>query len=222
MIRRILRYSLDAQAFQGFDVVPGADAAEQQQGEFEILMKSGPLPNPQLQQITEQIMAAQNDPEAMTPDGQAMLGQLQTAAQGLPPMISTVPVAQDNSENHVIHAAITLGMLTSATGRKLKYGDEEQQAIFQNLKLHWQEHIEMVQKLAPPTPIETKVSFTGDITKLPPDAQSKAFQAVGLQVSPQELTPEDQTHEIKSTKEGLDENGAKVKQEVSIAGKPLT
>jgi len=164
---------------------------------------------------------AEVDLEAQTPEGQMMLQQLQQLAQTLPPMVSTVSVAQDNSENHSIHAAITLGLLTSPTGRKLKYGDENQQAIYQNLTLHWKEHVEMSMKLTPPTPIETKVSFSGDITKLPPDAQSKAFQAVGLQVSPQELTPQDQTHEITQEKEGVDAQGVPVKQKVSVVGKPL-
>jgi len=201
--------------------IPGADAVEQQQGEFEILMESGPTPNPKLGQIQQQIKMAEVDLEAQTPEGQMMLQQLQQLAQTLPPMVSTVSVAQDNSENHSIHAAITLGLLTSPTGRKLKYGDENQQAIYQNLTLHWKEHVEMSMKLTPPTPIETKVSFSGDITKLPPDAQSKAFQAVGLQVSPQELTPQDQTHEITQEKEGVDAQGVPVKQKVSVVGKPL-
>ena len=118
--------------------IPGADAVEQQQGEFEILMTSGPVPNPKIGQIQQQIMMAEVDPEAQTPEGQQMLMQLQQMAQTLPPMVSTVPVAQDNSENHAIHAAITLGMMTSPTGRKLKYGDDEQKAIYANLKAHWQ------------------------------------------------------------------------------------
>ena len=79
----------------------------------------------------------------------------------------------------------------------------------------------MSAKLTPPQPIETKVSFTGDITKLPPDAQSKAFQAVGLQVSPEELTPSEQTHEVTTEKEGVDESGIQTKTKISVAGKPL-
>ena len=144
--------------------IPGADAVEQQQGEFEVLMKSGPIANPQIspQQaiLQQQIQKAEMDQEAQTPEGQQMMQQLQQAMQSLPNYvqvtISTVPVAQDGSENHVIHASITLGLMTSPTGRKLKYGDDDQKAIYQNLELHWKEHVEMAQKLAPPKEIEFK------------------------------------------------------------------
>jgi len=215
----------------GLDV-PGVDAVEQQQGEFEILMRSGPIQNPQLAQVQQQIQMGQAelakaqaaDPAGATGEAEqimAMLQQLTQLAQTLPPLVSTVAVAQDLSENHAIHAAITLDMLNSPTGRKLMNGDDDQKAIWQNLKLHWQEHVEMGAKLTPPQPIETRVSFSGDITKLPPDAQAKAFQAVGLQVSPQELTPQEQTHEITQEKEGVDEQGVPVKQKVSVVGKPL-
>jgi len=203
--------------------IQGADAVEQQQGEFEILMRSGPVPNPQVQAIQQQLEQAEMDPEAQTPEGQQALAQLQQAAQQLPPEVSTVPVAQDNSENHAIHAAITLGMMTSATGRKLKYGDDEQKAAYQNLYLHWKEHVEMMQKLQPPPQIEMKGTVTVDPTKLPPEAQAKAFQALGLQVAPEELQPQEQTHEITEETEGLNpQTGVPTKRKVSVVGKPLS
>jgi hypothetical protein len=216
--------------------VPGADAVEQQQGEFEILMRSGPVQNPQIpviqQQIdamTQQLQEGQTHPEAQTPQGQQMMQQLQAqvaqmtqAMKALPPMVSTVPVAQDNSENHTIHASITLGMLTSPSGRKLKNGDDDQKAVWQNLHLHWQEHIAVLKQLTPPPQVEMKASVTIDPSKLPPAAQSKAFEALGLQVSPQELTPEEATHEVTTEKEGVDAQGVPVKQKVSVVGKPLS
>jgi hypothetical protein len=213
-----------------------ADSVEQQQGEFEILMRSGPVPNPQLQQIEQQIQAmtaqiqqGNGHPEAATPEGQQMMqtlqqqvAQLTQAAQALPPMVSTVPVAQDNSENHTIHASITLGMLTSPTGRKLKNGNEQQQQIWQNIKLHWQEHMAMVKSLAPPKEMDFKGSVTIDPSKFPPQAQSEMFQAMGLEVPPFALQTQDQTHEITTEKEGVDENNVPYKQKVSVVGKPLS
>jgi hypothetical protein len=218
-----------------FDV-PGADQVEQQQGEFEILLRSGPQPNPQYQQLQDQVQqgeveianisqVAANDPtgagQQIVQQHQQAMEQLQQLLQQTPPEISTVPVAQDTSENHQIHAQITLGFLTSPSGRKLKNGDEEQQAIWQNLKLHWQEHMTMAQKLAPPPPVPVKVSMTGDITKLPPTAQAKAFEAIGLQLGPSDLEPEEQTHEITQEQEGVDEQGVPTKTKISVAGKPL-
>lgn len=216
--------------------VPGADQVEEQQGEFEILMRSGPQPNPQLaqvqeqlQQITAQIQEGQTHPEAQTPEGQqamqalhAQAQQLQQQAQTLPPEISTVPVAQDNSENHMIHAAITLGFLASPAGRKLKFGTDEQKAIYQNFKLHWQEHMQMLKQLQPPKEMEFKGNVSIDPSKFPPQAQAQMFEAMGLQVPPFTLEPEEQTHEITQEKEGVDANGVPVKQKVSVVGKPLS
>ncbi len=201
--------------------IPGADAVEEQSGEFEILMQSGPIPNPKMEMIQEQLQKGMNDPEAQAPEGQQALSQLQQMAKTLPPLISTVPVAQDTSENHAVHAAVTLGMLNSPTGRKLKNGNEEQKAIWQNLKLHWQEHMTVLKQLQPPPQVEMKANVSIDPSKLPPAAQSKAFQALGLEVSPQDLTPEEVTHEITTEKQGIDESGVPVKQKVSVVGKPL-
>ncbi len=204
--------------------IPGASDVADQQGEFEILSKSGPLPNPdpQLAQMTDAIAAAKGDPEAATPEGQQALQQLQQAAQQIPPKVSTVPVAQDTSEDHAIHAAITLGFLKSPAGRKLKHGDEQQQAIYQNYFLHYKEHEAMVEKLTPPPQIDMKANITCDVNKIAtPEAQAKAYQALGLQLAPQDLTPEDQTHEIIQEKEGLDAQGIPTKTKVSVAGKPL-
>jgi hypothetical protein len=215
--------------------IPNADQVEAQQGEFEILMRSGPVPNPQLEPlqqqsaaIAQQITEGQTHPEAQTPEGQQAMQALQQAAQQLqqqmqamPPQVSTVPIAQDNSENHMIHAAITLGMLTSPTGRKLKHGNEDQQAIWQNLKLHWQEHMNMLKQLQPPKEMDFKGSVTIDPSKFPPQAQSEMFEAMGLEVPPYSLQPQDATHEITTEKEGVDASGTPVKQKVSVVGKPL-
>jgi hypothetical protein len=214
---------------------PIADAVEQQQGEFEILSRSGPIPNPKLAEIQQQIaaiekqvMEGETHPEAQTPQGQQVMQQLEQQAQTLlqqlqqtTPLVSTVPVAQDTSENHMIHAAITLGMMTSPTGRKLKYGTPEQKAIFQNYDLHWKEHMAVAKQLQPPKEMEFKGNVSIDPSKFPPQAQAEMFEAMGLQVPPFALQPQDDTHEIVQEKEGVDANGVPTKTKVSVAGKPL-
>jgi hypothetical protein len=219
--------------------IPNADQVEAQQGEFEILMRSGPVPNPQIAQMTQQLQAitqhiqqGQTDPEAQTPEGQQAMQQLQQQAQQLQqqlqqiqqsaPLASTVPVAEDNSENHAIHAAITLGMLTSPTGRKLKNGTPDQQQTWQNIKLHWSSHMDMLKKLQPPKEMDSKISVTVDPSKFPPAAQAEMFQAMGLEVPPFSLQPQEAEHEVVTEKEGVDANGVPVKTKVSMVGKPLS
>jgi hypothetical protein len=198
--------------------IPGLDAVEQQEGEFELLMQGGPQPNPQLAQIQQQIAEGEQHPEAQTPEGQEAMQELQQAAQSMPPDVSTVPVAQDGSENHAIHAQITLGFITSPEGRKLKNGDEKQKAIYQNFMLHWKEHVEMSQKLTPPKEMEFRGSMTVDPSKFAPEVQSKIFQAAGLQVSPEEVTSAQELvpHEVTTEKEGVDAQGVPIKQKIAM------
>jgi len=208
------------------------DAVEEQQGELELLMQSTPQPNPQLAQvqqqlamIAQQVQQAQVDPEAQTPEGQQALQQLQAAEQQLqaqlqsiPAEVSSVPVAQDGSENHAIHAAITLAAMNDPNGRKLKNGTPEQQAIYQNLHLHWSQHVEMGQKLTPPKEMEFRGSVTIDPSKYAPDAQAKMLQAAGLQVAPEELQDDHSLvpHEVTTEQEGVNEQGVPVKQKIAM------
>jgi hypothetical protein len=215
----------------------GKDDVEEQDGEFELLLQSGPQPNPQiaviqqqLQQIAQQVQSAEMDPEAQTPEGQQALAQLQDAEQqlqqqlqSLPPQVSSVPAAQDGSQDHAIHATITLDLMKTAEGRKLKNGSPEQQQIYQNLHLHWEEHVAMGQKLTPPKEIEFKGSLSVDPSKYAPPVQAKIFQAAGLQVAPEEIEGDQslQPHEVTTEKEGVDANGVPVKQKISMVGKQL-
>jgi hypothetical protein len=132
--------------------------------------------------------------------------------------VSSVPIAQDGSENHQIHAVIVLGMITSPEGRKLKNGNPEQQAVYQNLMLHWQEHCQMSEKLTPPKEMDFKGSMTVDPSKYGPEIQSKIFQAAGLQVSPEEAsdTHELVPREVTTEKEGVSSEGVPIKQKISM------
>jgi hypothetical protein len=211
--------------------LPGLDAVEKQQGEFELLMDSGPLENPELLQAQQQIQQLQRliqagaaDPEAQTPEGQAMMAQLQQQLeqlqqqeQQMPPLVSSVPVAQNGRENHAIEAAITLGKMNSPEGRKYKNGTPEQQQIYRNLELHWEEHEAMRLKLTPVPPVPVKASASVAVDKLPPDVQAKILQAMGLQATPEDFDAEDDMvpHEIVVEKEGVDAQGVPVKQKIS-------
>jgi hypothetical protein len=208
------------------------DAVEKQQGEFELLLQGGPNPNPQLLQIQEQIeqltqlvQQGQTHPEAQTHEGQQAMQQLQAQvqqltqqAQALPPLVSSVPVAQNAAENHTIEAAITWGKMNSPEGRKLKNGGPEQQQTYQNLELHWQEHEAMAAKLTPPQQIPLKGNVTIDPTKLPPGPQAKAWQEMGLDVNAADFENDDQLvpREVTTEKEGVNAQGVPVKQKISM------
>jgi hypothetical protein len=211
--------------------IPGLDAVEKQQGEFEILTDGGPLDNPAVLQLKQQIAELEElqqegttHPEAQTPEGQAMMQQVnaQIAAltqqiATLPPLVSSVTVAQDGSENHLVEAAVVLATLNSAEGRKYKNGDDDQKAVYQNLKLHWQEHEAMAKKLTPVPPLPVKATATVAIDKLPPNVQAQALQAMGVAATPDDFTNQNELvpHEVKVEKEGVDANNVPVKQTIS-------
>jgi hypothetical protein len=213
--------------------MPGVDSVEKQQGEFELLMQSGPQDNPQYlqlmmqtQMVQQQLQMAEGDPEAATPQGQMALQQLQQQLQQdqqqlqqTPPKLTSVAVAQDGSENHAVESAVTLSMLNSEEGRKLKNGTPDQQAIFQNLLLHWQGHEQMKAKLTPVPPLPVKANASVAIDKLPPDVQAQALQAMGVKASPEDFHSQDMLipRETIVEKEGVDANGVPIKTKTSMA-----
>ena len=214
--------------------LPGLGAVEKQQGEFELLTSTGPIENPAIAELEEQILPLRQmiargltHPEAQTPQGQQTLAQLQ---QQLPqmesrlqqlkstqPMVSSVPVAQDGSENHTVEAAITLAKLNSPEGRKFKNGTPEQQAVYQNLLLHWRQHEEMAEKLTPVQPLPVKASATVAVDKLPPNVQAEALTALGVAAKPEDFIPQTQMvpHETTVEQIGIDSNGTPVKVKTS-------
>lgn len=204
--------------------IPGLDDVIRQVEDNQKLLSEAPLPNPQLEAIKEQLaMLAQQIAQqpAMADALHQQAAQLTQQAQQLPPLISSVPVKQDASQDHAIRASIALAEMKSARGKAAETGDEQQRLGFQNLSLNWQEHAQMAQKLQPPPVVETRASFTIDPTKLPPPAQAIAFEKLGIAMPPLALQAQEQTHEITEETEGLNQDGVPTKRKVSVVGKPL-
>ena len=209
--------------------VPGAASTEKQMAEFEILRKSGPAPNPQFIQLEQELQRAQAGMAQdlatgvpVPPEGQQIIAQLEQTLQSLPPQVSTVPVMDDESEEHVVEAAVCQEWLISAEGRSYKNGDETQRDAWSNVHLHWQQHMAMAKKLAPPTPPPPpKASVTVALDKLPPDEASQILQQYGINSNPASFE-QGQTHEVTQEVESPTIGGGKVKQTTAIAGKPLS
>lgn len=220
--------------------IPGAASWEKQEGELAILLAGKPQPNPQIAVLKQQIAQLQAHAEqgvaemqangVMQPEeqqgiqqGLAAIAQLEQQLQQLPPLVSSVPVRGDGSEEDGIEAACCLAKMISPEGRRLASSEiDTDQWAFQNLHLHWNEHRLAAQKLAAMNqkPIEPKVSITADLSKAPPAVQQQGWQAVGIAVSPDafaEMGPHLITHEV----EGVGPSGAKEKVKTELAGKQL-
>lgn len=186
-------------------VIKGAASVSKQQAEFEILLRSGPQPNPmklQLQAAIEQAkqgmaqMAANSlqtgiepSPEEQQQFQQApqMIAMLEQQLAQLPDVISTVKVRGDGSEDDPVEASVCFDWLNSADGRKFEYGTPEQQAAFQNVYTHWKEHNDAAKKLAAqnaPPPPPPKVSFSVPTDKMPPAEQARIVAAGGVPAQP--------------------------------------
>ena len=218
--------------------LPGLEDVEAQIEDNQKLLSEQPLPNPQIAQLEQQIQqldqqaqmqASQvQDPMQRQQIVQQAMQQVQQLTQQLQqlqqttPLVSSVTPRPDASVDHGIRAAIAQAEMNSARGRAMENGDEQQKLGFQNLHLNWQEHSAIAKSLQPPPPIPFKASFTGDVTKLPPAAQSIAYERLGLMIPPVALQPDEATHEITEKTEGLDPTtGTPTERTISVAGKPL-
>jgi hypothetical protein len=190
--------------------VPGASSVAKQKMEFETLLRSGPMPNPQLAKLQQ---AAQEATDGMkshamqledpnTPpeqkaqlqqelqQGAPMLQQLGQAIQQLSqstPLVSTVPVAQDESELHTIEADACFQWMNSSEGQKFKNGTQQMKMAYANIHLHWQEHVAMAKKIAaanaPPDKPPSE-SLSAAIDKLPTNVAIQALAKMGINATP--------------------------------------
>jgi len=179
--------------------VPGASSITKQKMEMELLLRSGPMPNPQVLKIQQLLSQAADEmgpklAAGMPPDPKelAAVAQLTQQMKTLPPMVSTVPVAQDESELHPIEAMECLDWLNGSEGQKFKYGTPEQRAAYQNMHLHWSEHTVMAKKIAianapPPPQKPPSESISIDISKMPPNVAIQALAKAGIKGTTQDF-----------------------------------
>lgn len=224
--------------------VRGAASWEKQEGEFALLLSGAPQPNPQYEKLQTQMMqlkqqmdAAKVDVESRQATGQPIdiregqmlqqglqaMQQLQQQMQQVPPLISSVPVRPDNSEEHGTEALCCFWKMISPDGRRLASSQNEQeQAAFANLHLHWFQHQQEAAKQAQMNaqPLEPKASISVAVDKLPPQVQATLLQRFGLPADPasfEEMGPHEVTHEV----EGTNAQGAREKVTTSMVGKSL-
>lgn len=167
-----MKIAKDAMGFTELDI-PEAASVDKQLGEFEILLKTGPQPNPAITQAQEQFKQHAREAEAEGPEAmqqyEKMLPQAVAAMKSLPQQVSTIPVMQDASEDHGTEAQVCMDWLISPEGRKYKRGTEEERAAWSNIHLHWTEHDAMEKKLAPPPPTKPpSESVSAAVDKMPP------------------------------------------------------
>jgi hypothetical protein len=189
-----MRIAKDAVGLQDLEI-PEADSVEKQQGEFEILLKTGPVPNPKLVQAQKQFEQSLQQAQAAGQGAQfaQQAPQVMQAMQGIPPEVSTVQVMQDASEDHETEAETCKEWLNSSEGRKFKNGTPEEKQAWANVHLHWQEHSDMADKLKPPAANKPpSESITAAVDKMPPGVAAQLLEKYyGLPASPKDFAEQD-------------------------------
>jgi len=200
--------------------VDEADSEDKQLEEIEVLLESEPLMNPEYQQLAEQVQqlnavhetakvaASQalqdgtlqpGDPEQGAQLEQ-QLQQMQQQLQSTPQYLPSVPVAQDDSEDHTTEAATLFSWMQEPEGRSLRKAATPEPLGGENWKkwtncyLHWQGHKQMAAKLASQNaqPIPPKITISIPADKMQGDTQAQVLQKAGIQVS----APSGQPHEV--------------------------
>jgi len=219
-------------------VIPSADAVEKQQGEFEVLLKGAPTPNPkkalleatiekgkqQIRLLEVEQMKTPDQPLPQLQQAQEMMQQAAQLLQGLPDEVSSVPVRADGSENDAVEALVCLGMINSPEGRRLSVSEKkEDKDAWANLMLHWQEHDASAkqQEAKNQKPLVPKVTATVAVDKLAPPAQATALGEIGLPVTPQDVTQPLEPHEVTRTTTGVTPTGVPTEEKISMSGKTL-
>lgn len=177
--------------------IPGADAYEKQLGEFELLLKTGPVPNPQVVEVKKNLLQgaveSKNNPE-MAAKLQQMLPAIQQKVESLPQEVSTVPIDVE-CDDHVNEAACCLTWINSPEGRKFKAGNPEQKAAFSNVRTHYLEHKAQADALAAKAAAsqqQTKpLSISANVKDLPPGEAAQIMTKNGIQSNPQDFIADD-------------------------------
>lgn len=169
-------------------IMPALEARDKQLGENVLLLKSGPTPNPQIMQAKLMLAELAQQGPAAAPQMQALMQQV----QALPPQVSSVEIDEE-CDDHATEAATALRVLNSPRGRSLKHGDEDEQAAFQNLRLHYLEHkAALAKQQANMPPAKGKPpSISIALKDLPPKEAAAAASMAGIPATPQDFEQEE-------------------------------
>ena len=200
-----LEIMVEANGMNGM-YVEQIESRNKQLGEIEMMLRTGPIPNPAIAQINQQIatltsaaqkvvagnpvLAAQNPQAAQAV--QAQIQQLQQQAAQLPPEVSSEPIDVE-CDNHDIEGMTGMKFINSPRGRAMKHGTPEEQTSFTNIRMHTLAHVKAAadQKAAQTPPVVAKPpSISANVKDLPPEAAAQALAKAGIQENPQNVATE--------------------------------
>jgi hypothetical protein len=187
----------DAVGLENF-VIKQLESRDKQLGEIEIMLESGPIPNPaigklkqQIMQLTQQAAMETQDSAAVAAAG-AQVQQLTQQAQQLQqatPLVSSEPIDVE-CDDHEIEAATALRFINSPRGRAMRNGSEDERQSFANIRLHYLEHKKALadqQAANAPPPQNKPPSVSANVKDMTPDEAAQALAQAGIKSDPQNI-----------------------------------
>lgn len=168
-------------------VVPGADAGVKQAGEIIELLKSGPVPNPKIEELKN---TAPPIPMGAPPEAEQLRDKVvQDAISKLPPVVSTVPVFRLDQDQFEIDYIETWASLPDGIRARSENPDG-----FANVMAHYDEHQAQLQQkeAAKAQPPESKPPSESMAFKdMPISGKVQMAAKVGIQLDPKEIMQEE-------------------------------
>jgi hypothetical protein len=157
--------------------IPQVASRNKQLGEIEMLLKSVPVPNPQVQEIQQKIAMMQQmgvDP--------AQLQQAIQQMQALPQEVSSIPIDAPHEDN-ATEAATCWQYMNGENGRRDKVSNKDG---YRNVTLHYDEHEAAAQRAAtqaaqsqPGKPPSVSIGYK-DVAMLDKGASDQILQKAGV------------------------------------------
>lgn len=171
--------------------LPVLEARDKQLGEIDILLKSGPAPNPQLLEAQQNLVALGQAAQSGDPQAMMAFEQAQQAVSQIPPDVSTVQV-DDLCDDHATEGMTCKSFINSPQGRALKNGTPQEQAGVQNIRLHLQEHMaaQAKQQAAGAQVPAKPLTVSANVKDLPPTEAADVLNKAGIPSQPQDFEAE--------------------------------
>ncbi len=186
-----LRTAVRMAGIQELDM-PQADSWEKQMGEIDVMLKTGPVPNPAWRQahavatqMAQQVATAHAAGQMIPPQALQEAQQAQQQAAQVPQFLSSLPIDAQVDDNGV--EAQTCGAwLNSPMGRAMKNGSPQEKMAYENVKLHFLEHKQAVASMVPASQHKDP-SVSMNYKDLPPPAAAALLAREGLPANPMDV-----------------------------------
>jgi hypothetical protein len=190
-------------------VISELASRDKQLGEIEMMLNTGPTPNPayldlekQISDLTAELAPIQAEAKRYADQGVArdaahvqkgtelntQLQALQAQLATMPPQVSSEPIDPDIDDNDV-EGQTTLKYLRGPKGRSMKNGTEKEQESYENIKLHYMEHVDAAKQKAAQAPPKAgkPPSVSIALKDLPPAEAAQAATMAGIKADPKDF-----------------------------------